>query len=441
VTDNPYRDLPSVDALADRMTPDLPRRLLVASARLALDQARVGIANGEAANPDEIAGRIGAVLRRGAGVPVINAAGVLLHTNLGRASWSTAALSRAGEAALSYTNLEIDVSTGGRGRRGEYVESLLRELTGCESALVVNNNAAALLLALAATARGRSVPVARGELIEIGGAYRLPDVMEASGAHLVEIGTTNKTRVGDYLTALQTHNCGAILKIHPSNYRVDGFTEEATVTDLAGVATEDTPLLYDLGSGLLDADFPWLPVWLRGEPAARQALEHGAGLVMFSGDKLLGGPQAGILVGEGSLVAELRANPLARALRVDGVTYAALAATLETYLDDGPPESIPFWRHALADVAVLEDRSHLLAKRVDGVVEAGSSAVGAGSAPGISISSPLVRIVSGQALFERLLQCDPAILTRRDAGDLVLDLRAVEPVDDERLAEAIVACR
>ncbi len=280
VTDNPYRSLPAVDVLADRIDSILPRPVLVDLARLTLEQARNDIAAGD--DPDVVAraNHTARVVQRSAGADVINATGVLLHTNLGRASWSMRAAERAFETATSFTNVEMDLDTGERSRRGGYVSRLLRQLTGAEDALVVNNNAAALLLALAATARGKAVPVSRGELIEIGGSYRLPAVMDASGARLVEVGTTNRTRLGDYLTALQTHHCGAILKVHPSNYRVEGFTDDAGLTELATLKTADIPLLFDAGSGLLDGESSWVPEWLRSEPGVRQSLEQGADLVV-----------------------------------------------------------------------------------------------------------------------------------------------------------------
>lgn len=441
MTESPYRQLPSVDALVDRLDTGLPRRLAVLVARAALDAARSAIGEGREVDVDATARDLAVSLKRSAGQRVVNATGVLLHTNLGRANWSDEAIARARVAAGSFNNVELDLETGERGLRGRYVQTLLAELTGAEAALVVNNNASALLLALAATTRGRAVPVARGELIEIGGSYRLPAVMEASGALLVEVGTTNRTRLGDYQVALQTHDCGALLKVHPSNYRVEGFTEEAGIEPLAQLADHaGVPLLYDLGSGLLDSDVDWLPSWLRTEPAVRQALAAGADVVMFSGDKLLGGPQAGVIAGDSAVISRLRRNPLARALRVDAVTYAALGATLEAYLE-GPPTSIPFWRHALTPDAELESRSRSLAEGVDGVVEQGQSEVGAGSAPGMSIPSPVVRIVGRQDLFECLLRFEPAIVARRDAGDLLVDLRATDPGDEETIVAAILKCR
>lgn len=440
VTQSQYRDLPAVDQLASHITSPLPRALAIDVARLAIEQARADIASGEPTDVFETASRLGRAVHRSATTRVINATGVLLHTNLGRAVWSDRAAARAMAAASGFSNIEMDLEAGARGRRGEYVNRLLCQLTDAEDALVVNNNASALLLALAATSRDRSVPVSRGEMIEIGGAYRLPTVMAASGSSLVEIGTTNRTRLGDYVTALQTYDCGAILKVHPSNYRVEGFTEEATLADLARLKTETTPLLYDIGSGLLDAGAGWVPPWLEEEPAARQSLAAGADLVLFSGDKLLGGPQAGIIAGRGDLVTKLRANPLTRALRVDGVVYAALEATLESYLAN-EPTAIPFWRHALLPIEALTSRADNLAGQIGGLVDQGSSAVGAGSAPGARIPSPVVRLADADHLFLKLVGLDQPIITRRDHGDLVIDLRAVEPEEDESVIAAIDTCR
>jgi L-seryl-tRNA(Ser) seleniumtransferase len=338
----------------------------------------------------------------------------------------------------------MSLDTGEREARGGYVRELLRSLTGAEDALVVNNNAAAVLLALAATSAGLSVPVARGELIEIGGAYRLPEVMSASGAHLVEVGTTNRTRLADYRVALQLHRCGAILKVHTSNYRMVGFTEEADLRGLAGVAGDaGIPLILDAGSGLLDTTTPWLPgetpTWLAGEPGVRQALGDGADLVTFSGDKLLGGPQSGIIAGEAGWVSRLRAHPLARALRVDAVTYAALAATLSAYAE-GDASSIPFWAMATAPPADIEARAGALAEGVGGRVERGLTAVGAGSAPDSGIETTLVVVEGAGEIFDRLLDARPPVLARRVEGALVLDLRTCMPEDDRHVEAVVSRC-
>jgi len=443
--DNPYRDLPSVDQLAAELEGRLPWPLVVDAVRTALQQSRRDIEEGKQVDARRMAENLVKTLERSDGTKVINATGVLLHTNLGRAVWSTQAIKQAGEVAANYTNVEIDIDTGRRARRGSYVSTLLKTLTGAEDALIVDNNAAAVVLALAATSAGKAVPVARGELIEIGGSYRLPDVMEASGSRLVEIGTTNRTRAGDYATALQLHNCGSILKVHPSNYRVEGFTEEASIDELAELAlSRDIPLIYDIGSGLLDADTPWLdistPTWLRAEPAARQSLAAGADLVTFSGDKLLGGPQAGIIVGTAPAVSLLRRHPLARALRVDAITYAALAATLGAFASRDV-EQIPFWRQALMPSEGLAGRASAMADRLGGRVEEGQSTIGAGSVPGMTMPSPVVVLPEEDHLYELLLKADVPILTRRESGSLVMDLRTVDPVSDHLVMETVAQCR
>lgn len=442
---NPYRDLPSVDELAARVISRLPRPLIVEVARAAVDLARDEITEGRRPNIGEVMTGLVRSLERSSGVEVVNATGTLLHTNLGRARWSDEAAQRATRAGTAFTNVEIDLETGKRSRRGQHVSRLLRLLTGAEDALVVNNNASALLLALAATSAGRSVPVSRGELIEIGGSYRLPSVMETSGARLVEVGTTNRTRLGDFETALQIHECGSVLKVHPSNYRIEGFTETPSLNDLAGLASQHgLPLIFDVGSGLLDAETPWLngapPAWLRDEPAARQSLAGGADLVTFSGDKLLGGPQAGIIVGGSELVGRLAGHPLTRALRVDGPTLAALAATLETYLA-GEAGRLPFWRQATLSVKDLDSRAGWLAENLGAETAPGQSAIGAGSVPGMTIPTTLVILRGEGRLFEGLLKSDPPIICRREAGSLVIDLRTVDPIQDEAVRDAVMQCR
>lgn len=441
MADNPYRELPQVDNLVDQVESSLPRLLKVAAARDALREARELIGSGETPNVGHIYASELQRAEREAGISVINASGVLLHTNLGRARWSGAAVAAAAGASAHYTNVELDLESGERSRRGRYVERLLCALTGAEAAHIVNNNASALLLALAATAGGTSVPVSRGELIEIGGSYRLPAVMEAGGVNLVEVGTTNRTRIGDYQVAVQTHRCGAILKVHPSNYRISGFTSEATISELAELASSRSiPLIHDLGSGLLDSSATWVPAWLRTEPAVVQSIESGANLVLFSGDKLLGGPQAGIIAGSSHWVDTMRKHPLSRALRVDGTTYAALGATLAAYAN-GDVETIPFWRAALLDPKELETRTRVLADRVGGSVEEGASAVGGGSAPETPIPGWILRLSGEAAMYVRLLEGGSPVLTRREGGDLIVDLRAVDTEDDTKVGEAILRCR
>ncbi len=443
-TANPYRDLPRVDDLAAEYSGALPGLLLLDIVRSAVESARKAIGEGREPDVQGEVTRMIRLLRRRAGVPIINATGVLLHTNLGRARWSKDAVAAAAEAAANPTNVEMDVETGERSRRGEYASRLLKGLTGAEDALIVNNNAAALVLALAATSSGRAVPVARGELIEIGGSYRLPDVMAISGSHLVEVGTTNRSRIGDFETAAQIHRIGAVLKIHPSNYRVQGFTEQASVTELAELAHRNqVPLVYDIGSGLLDATTPWLneaaPGWTKDEPAARQALEAGADLVSFSGDKLLGGPQAGIIVGTKDAVAALRNHSLTRALRVDAVTLAALTATLASFADHNVSGN-PFWAQATIGPEALEARATAVAGALDAVVKGGQSTIGAGSVPGVGIPTWLVIVEGQDHLFECLLADDPPILARREDGSLVIDLRTVDADDDQKLIDTITQC-
>jgi L-seryl-tRNA(Ser) seleniumtransferase len=440
------RDLPSVDALVRSLdSSGLPRLLVVDAAREAIEQARSSTVD----DPRAAASRALDTLRSLRHRRVLNATGVLLHTNLGRAPLAAKAVGAAAAAAVSYGNLEFDLEAGRRGGRGAYVARLVSVLTGSQAALVVNNNAGALLLALAALGCRRSVAVSRGELIEIGGSYRLPELMAASGARMLEVGTTNRTRIADYEQAIDD-GAGVILKVHPSNYRVVGFADSPTLDELVSLARErGIPLIFDVGSGLLDTNVPWLsgppPRWLDGEPGIRQVLGAGVDLVTFSGDKLLGGPQAGIIAGSRELVAELREHPIARALRMSGPSLAALGATLELYADGGGG-AIPFWTMASAPYESLEGRCEaiLSASDVHGEVVAGSSVPGAGSVPGAEVPSPLMRITDPGAaiLWPRLLASDPPTVARRDAGRVVIDLRSILPEDDERLADILASvCR
>jgi L-seryl-tRNA(Ser) seleniumtransferase len=315
------------------------------------------------------------------------------------------------------------------------VERLLLALTGAQAALVVNNNAAAVLLMLAALARRKEVLVSRGELIEIGGEFRLPDIMAASGAKLVEVGTTNRTRLADYRAAL-TARCGLILKVHPSNYRVTGFAQAPAASALAGLASrEGIPFAYDLGSGLLER-FSGIP---SEEPAVAEALASGADLVTFSGDKLLGGPQAGIVLGSSELVERLRRNPLARAVRVDKMQVAALESVLRTYATEGRGK-IPVWRMLEAPVSGLRARARTIAAAFEWAEARESEAVvGGGSLPGYAIPSWSVALPSRspERLAARLRTGNPAVFCRVDGETLLFDLRTVDPVDDDRLARAL----
>jgi L-seryl-tRNA(Ser) seleniumtransferase len=412
---------PSVDALARELADvGLPHPLLV-------DAARAAIAAGDPGSARRRAEEVAAALLR----PVINATGVILHTNMGRAPLP--GLPSAG-GARRYSNLEFDLASGKRASRSDHAARLLARAAGAEAALVVNNGAAALLLVLAALARGRSVVVSRGELVEIGGGFRVPEVMVQSGCELVEVGTTNRTRLADYRGALRD-DVALVLKVHQSNYRMVGFTEDVSVAALAGLGP---PVVADIGSGLLDAATPWLPggppAWLAGEPAARQTLAAGAGLVTFSGDKLMGGPQAGIIAGRRDLVALCARHPLNRALRPGGLVLAALQETALAYLRrDG--DAIPFWRMAAAPVDALRARAEALGvgKVVDTVAVAGG-----GSVPGQDLPSAGVALEGDHTAALRAGQAGVPIVAHEDLT--ICDLRTVDPADDAVLAGALGAC-
>ncbi len=405
---------PSVDALARSLVDvDLPHPLLV-------DAARAAIAAGDPLSARARAEAVAAALLQ----PVVNATGVLLHTNLGRAPAGP------GPSAVRYSNLEIDLVGGKRASRSAHAATLLARACGAEAAHVVNNGAAALLLVLAALARDVGVVVSRGELVEIGGGFRIPEVMAQSGARLVEVGTTNRTRLADY--AAVAGDVGLVLKVHQSNYRIVGFTEAVEVGELAGLGV---PVVADIGSGLLDASTPWLaggpPAWLFGEPAARQTLAAGAALVTFSGDKLLGGPQAGVIAGRADLVAACARHPLSRAVRPGGLVLAALQETALAYLRrDGM--AIPFWRMAATPVAELRRRAEGLGV---GRVCATVAVAGGGSVPGHDVPSAGVAVPGDHAAALRAN--DPPIVARVHDGETVLDLRTVDPADDPVLAKAL----
>jgi len=404
---------PSVDALARTLADvGLPHPLLV-------DAARAAIAAGDPASA-----RPRAEARRRALLgPVVNATGVLLHTNLGRAPLGTAAVP---EAA---TNLELDLATGHRGSRRTHAGALLARAAGAEAGLVVNNGAAAVLLVLAALAAGEEVAVSRGELVEIGGGFRIPEVMAQSGARLREVGTTNRTRRADYAAAPAP---ALILKVHRSNYRVTGFVEDASVGELADLGP---PVAVDLGSGLLDAACPWLPggppPWLADEPAVRQTLAAGAALATFSGDKLLGGPQAGVIVGRADLVERCATHPLYRALRPGGLVLGALQDVALAYLDRRAGD-LPFWRMATLEPDALHTRA--VALGVGRPVRCASVA-GGGTLPGVEIPSAGIALPGDVTGALRDHPARPVIARVAD-GCTVLDLRTVDPADDSMVAEA-----
>lgn len=441
------RHLPSVDALVREINSPLPMSLVTEIVRRSIDEARQLITAGGQADAGALAAERLSRTTRSMPHRVLNATGVLLHTNLGRAPLAPAAANAAHLAATGYGNLEFDLTTGRRGGRGAYVKDLLRNLTGAEAAMVVGNNAGALLLTLAAVGSDGRVPVSRGELIEIGGSYRLPELMAAGHARMVEVGTTNRTRRSDYERAI-TPDTTLLLKVHPSNYRVMGFAEDTPLADLVEVGrAHDIPVAFDIGSGLLDDNVPWLegppPPWLRGEPGVRQALATGADVITFSGDKLLGGPQAGIVIGTAEAIEAMSTHPIARALRIDGSNLAALAATLEIYAD-GRGAEIPFWSMATQSDERLEQRLARLQGVAGGEIRRGSSVPGAGSVPGAELPTPILAIsgVTVDLVWDRLLAADPPVVARRDAGDLIVDLRAVPEADDDALVAALEsACR
>jgi L-seryl-tRNA(Ser) seleniumtransferase len=442
------RDLPSVDRLTNELGDDrVPRSVVVEVVRQAIEEARREIAGGGSVSAKELAVAALDRLARNQPSTVINATGVLLHTNLGRANLSQAAVAAAAAAGGAYSSIELDRASGERGPRSSYLRHLAALLTGAEEALVVNNNAGALFLVLIALAGGRPVPVSRGEMIEIGGSYRLPELLAASGAILIEIGTTNRTRIDDYRATLPQQPA-LFLKVHPSNYRIEGFTEAAALEALVALGQEaGVPVVFDAGSGLLDQNTPWLPgpppEWLAGEPGIRQAVAAGADLVLFSGDKLLGGPQAGIIVGRAELVGRLARHPVARALRIDAATDAALAATIEAY-GSGEALRLPLWQMATADRGSLHLRCRAVldGAGIEGEIVEGASAPGGGSAPGTAIPGPVLRLEAPQSAFHLLLAAEPPILTRRQGGHLYLDLRTVPPEADRHLMDALrSACR
>jgi L-seryl-tRNA(Ser) seleniumtransferase len=369
--------------------------------------------------------------------PVVNATGVLLHTNLGRAPLGEDAVAAMSDAA-GYTNVEYRLPEGVRGSRHEHAGALFAEACGAEAGIVVNNNAAAVLLVLATLARSRSVLVSRGELVEIGGGFRVPEIMAETGARLVEVGTTNRTRATDYSRAL-SDDVALVLKVHASNYRMIGFVSSVGVDELASLGP---PVVVDVGSGLLDEATPWLPErpsWLRDELGVRQCIAAGAALVTFSGDKLLGGPQAGIVVGRRSLIDRLKAHPLARAVRADKMTLAALQSVALSYLS-GTAAALPLWHMACTSVETLRVRAEALAARVPGAKVVDTAAVaGGGSLPGFEIPSCGVAVETPHADARAAQLRASRIVARVEDGRVVCDLRAVDPADDERLAAALGA--
>ena len=419
------RALPSVD------------RLATAVARAELADRRAELLTGADNEPDLVVRartRLRPSYRR-----VLNATGVVVHTNLGRAPLAAAAREAVARAARGYANLELDLETGERGSRHDHVEGLLRELTGAESALVVNNCAAATLLAVAALAGdGRGLVISRGQAIEIGGEFRIPDVVAQAGARMVEVGTTNRTRLADYAAALGPETA-AILRAHPSNFRALGFVESVEIEDLCGLGV---PVIDDVGSGVLADDI----ALLADEPAVRRSVRAGAAVVCFSGDKLLGGPQAGLLVGAHGEIEACRRHPLARAVRVDKLSLAALEATLALYRDpEHARAAIPVLAMLTADEDALAARAERLATGTGGTVIRTTARVGGGALPLLELHGPAVALDPGQAGADALAAAlrggDPPLVGRIQDGRLLLDPRTLDDAEAEAAAEVVRAAR
>jgi len=453
---DPRRLVPSVDQVVQRpavqaLVETHGRPVVLRQVRAALDDLRrravddeEGLAEAVAGLADEVAARVERTSRPSL-VPVLNATGVVVHTNLGRAPLSADAAARVSAVASSYSNLEYDVGRGERGNREVHAERRLRELLGVEGTVVVNNGAAAVLLAVNTLAEGRQVLVSRGELVEIGGSFRIPDVLRKGGASLREVGTTNRTRIGDFRNAL-TPEVGLILKVHPSNFRIVGFTEAPSMEELAELARESgVPLMEDQGSGLLEP----LPGTLAPEATVPGALKGGADVVAFSGDKLLGGPQAGLLAGRKALVGAMRRNPLYRALRVDKMTLAALYATLAAH-EAGRATEIPVLRMVHASVDEIRARAEAFAARLGDeapefqleLVDA-PSAVGGGAAPNVGVPTVAISIthpsLGPDALAAALRSGEPPVIARVADDCLLIDLRTIPPEAEPALLRAIVA--
>jgi L-seryl-tRNA(Ser) seleniumtransferase len=447
--DAQLRQLPSIEKLLSQ--PSLAElavahshESVVALARRRLEEIRGLIAAGKPAPAfDEIVASIhmaAASAWESRPRAVINATGVVLHTNLGRAPISDAAAQAMAEVAKGYCNLEVDLASGKRGSRQVHVESLLCQLTGAEAALVVNNNAAAVTLALAALAKRKEVIISRGQSVEIGGGFRIPEVMRQSGAKLREVGTTNSTRIADYEEAI-TEKTGALLRVHSSNFKIVGFTREVAIEELVALGVRyNLPVLDDLGSGcLLDTS----QYGLAKEPMVQESVSAGVGLACFSGDKLLGGPQAGLIVGKEQLIAKLRRHPLARAIRIDKITLAGIAETLLHYVKGEAERAIPVWRCISLPLEEIERRAGEIARSVGepATVVEGESVVGGGSLPGGTLPTRLVAIRAqgkgGQAFAERLRRFAPPVIGRVEKTMVLFDPRTLDPQSDGLVAQAL----
>jgi L-seryl-tRNA(Ser) seleniumtransferase len=456
-----FRHIPSVDALLQQPAVDgliarYGRVQVVAAARRAVDELRAALAaeSDAATTVDDAlawtATRLGADLTSSLAPSlrgVINATGVVIHTNLGRSPLAPTALTHGAAIAAGYSNLEYDLHAGHRGRRDSHAERLLTRLTGAEAGVIVNNNAAATLLVLAALANGREVIVSRGELVEIGGGFRVPEVMAQSGAILREVGTTNRTRTADYAPAI-SDKTALILRVHPSNFRIDGFTERPAVAELSALAHRfHLPLFEDLGSGWLD-DSIEVPA-LREEPSVAGSLRAGVDLVAFSGDKLLGGPQAGVIVGRHDLVERARVHPLMRAMRADKLTYAVLETTLELWLRPETRQDLPVYRMLTMTADEIGRRTDAFVAALGGVrglgwaIVRGCSTTGGGTAPESALPTYLIALsvegLSASALDRRLRHGDPPVVSRIVDDAVVIDLRTVQANETAALAGTIRA--
>ena len=437
-----FRSLPSLDRLTSdaRLGGHQARTLITALSREVLDDVRARIAGGESAPSfdailDEVALRLEHQLRPPLRA-MIDATGVIIHTNLGRAPLAEEAIEAMVAVSRGYSNLEFDAETGARGSRHAILEPLLCRLTGAEAAIAVNNNASAVLLALAALARGKEVLLSRGQLVEIGGGFRIPDVMRQSRAKLVEVGTTNRTRVADY-EAAASPKTAAILRVHPSNFKIIGFTEQAELGELAALAQRLGVLLIDdIGSGcLLDTT----AYGLAAEPMPQASIAAGADIVMFSGDKLLGGPQGGLIVGRKHAIDRLKRHPLARAVRLDKASIAGLAATLRLYVDGSAAHQVPVWRMIAMPLDAIRDRAQVIAASIGDAARVidGRSMIGGGSLPEESLPTCLVALRSthgATTLAARLRERD--VIARVEDRRVLLDPRTIAPEDDARVAAA-----
>ena len=445
------RDLPSVErVLSSRrirtLSDQYAREWVTNLVRDQIDEARDSVRMGsKAPTIEDISNSVAQQIETLGRVwprPIINATGVIIHTNLGRAPLSLEAMEAMLQVSEGYSNLEFDLDEGRRGSRQAHIQALLRQLTGAEAALVVNNNASAVLLGLSALARGKEVVISRGEAVEIGGGFRIPDVLRQSGADLVEVGTTNRTYGSDYEAAI-TGNTAALLKVHASNFRMEGFTNSAEARELVAIANQHgIPVLHDIGSGCLLETNEFA---MAHEPTPQESISAGVSLVFFSGDKLLGGPQSGVVVGKSDLVARLDRHPLARAVRIDKINLAALAATLLHYVKGEAAVKVPVWRMIQTYTGELEDRAHHWQTVIGNkaLVSRGLSTVGGGSLPGETLDTWVVALdcdgIPGgpEQVTRRLREYSTPIITRIEGDRVILDTRTVFLEEEETLLRAV----